>query len=183
MQNRKIKLLTGYGHLPSFKDKSKELSLQEYLNMSLQGYKEYLFKNGALRYIPEKLSEYICENESSGYEYTAYADIVLELKTGDYEPERDIIEHLFWWDNEINDVIHSYTIYRMITEEEDRINEANGEYDDIDDEELNEPDVINEYFDMNRPERKIKLFKIDEFQELDVNNEIINVIEYGFEYV
>ena len=182
MNNKKIELIQSAGCLQEFKDKTKELSLQEYLNMSLQEYKEYLFKNGALRYMPEKLSEYITENTANGYEYAYYSDIVLDIKTSDYEPNRDWIEHHSWWDNELNDYIHHCTVRRMITEEEHRINEANGEYDELTDEELDEPEIINENFDINRPERKIKLHKIAEYQKPS-NDYMVNIIKYRFEYV
>ena len=57
MHNRKILTLNECIEL------ERPITLQEAVDMPLDTYKEYLYHKGILRYLPEKLEEYVTENK------------------------------------------------------------------------------------------------------------------------
>ena len=73
------------------------LTLQEAVDLPLDVYKEYLYHRGILRYLPEKLEEYITENK---YEYIAEND---KDNDTDYDPSIDIVLDLKGFEFDLDD--------------------------------------------------------------------------------
>jgi len=72
MQDRKILTLNECLEL------KRQPTLQEMVDLSIEDYKQFLFAKRIIKYMPDRLEDYVAVDEYDGY--YPHLDIVLELK-------------------------------------------------------------------------------------------------------